>query len=379
MKRPDSPPKSKLGPAARPGARTEPRATTRSPGRVRKTIYLLMQLGLNPWDLMYMLRGQILLSDRGHKLEPCRGAPPPPEHLPLAARDVPQLRIELHRKLPVLRSRLMCPIEERHRDSQSGLCATLYGPDSTSPLGPMLRTVGLRPCEVLYTLLSGHLSQLLGLGPRQAWPAGDVDPILLRAQSLSVDRTPRRSRRKPPGPTVPGHAGQRWLRFLLGSGRLTASELREMLSHGVFVTGEDGLPCDDPQRDMPAVSREKPPWVTGPRYMCPLQVRALRGDATTPCAEARRLQAPEALLRRVREGYPADALQRERPPQPKYWLFSDEQPGGPEDRVAEADVRPCEALGQVLKEGLQWMFDHGMDYAMEQNPHLRREVAQPDP
>lgn len=233
-------------------------------------------------------------------------------------------------------------------------------------LGEVLRA-RIRPCRFIHSAISEFLTAFLGLLADQRWPAGDAPAREL----LSVARW--LTGRDAPGDdgeddgdstgfmkmaeTVGAHGSQVRLRFLLGTGRLSESEVREMVDHLIFTLEDDFLPCkDDPQRDRPAVSIEEGPKVPAARFLCPLQVRGLRGDTTVPCSEALSLRPAESLLRRVREEYPQGALNRSRPPQAAYWRDDAERPGGPRDPVQEVGMRPCRDLGMVLGNGLAWLL-----------------------
>jgi hypothetical protein len=218
-------------------------------------------------------------------------------------------------------------------------------------------------------VITTFLDQMLGFPAAGQWHAQAPAPAELtrRFEALAgryradgrddaEDRTSAES-----GP----HREEEALRLLVRSGRLSEAEVREMVEHLVLVLDSDWLPCrDDPQRDqMPVSQPARAPKVPPARYRCPLQVRALLGDPTVPCAEALSVHPPESLVREVRRRYPAGAGNRRRPDLVPYWTGEADRPGGPEDVVRRLGLRPCHLLGLTAAMGIVNVITQAVDEA----------------
>jgi hypothetical protein len=316
-------------------------------------------------DLLPMLRGQLLHPSRGPTPLPCQLGEPLADFLPLQPRDIPQPP-SFKESPEGHRSRFLCPQQEHALAGEEVSCSVArkaLGGVAPEDQGAPEGEAEFRPCRDLHGIADALLREFLGLRQDEPWPEGDGDPILLRAAAVRLlsERIPTvDAKAQQQMDAAPAGTRQLWLRFLLGAGRLSEAELREMIDHQIFTLEEEWLPCKDPQRDHVAFSRKTLPRVPAGRYACPLHVRALRGDRSTPCMEVDRLVPAAALVRQAVDEYPEDALKRRRPPRVSYWLYSDEQPGGPEDLVRQGEVRPCVDLGYVLAAGFTWLIERAL-------------------
>lgn len=405
------PPSGPQEPVARGAAGS---AATGDPGKRAPALWrgtrerlelILWSGGMSEEDVRRMLRGQIPapIAAGAPDQRPC--APPP-----LGATAYPPIQIPPVRRVRLAldpdpmgpcatpRTALRCPLEERaERGDKAVPChkaRALHprGMANAKGLGGILKARGrtlrehvqrqslaavqqahLTPCTVVHEVMchAAQQGELLQIGrPRPPEAAPVAAPVAAQEVDAAAD-------------------ARAWLQRLMDGGRLTTEDLLAMVERSVMVTEPSWLPCrDDPgrqawaapapvggrtatpargtDREARAVVNDREARAAANdralqvRKRCPLQIRALLGDAQVPCAQAQD-QAPDALAQaQVRRAQGGQAEPLARPAK------------DPTDPVQIHQLLPCHLLGQVLVQGL---YRHMQDLAGDPLTHTAEPPA----